>query len=300
MPGVGLVGVLVAGTTATDTLLRVDELPAPDTAERADRVLDAPGGCGANVAVALGRLGDEPDLLTAVGSDFAGSDAERRLERAGVALNHAVRAADERTARAVMTTDAEARQTIVYHEGATRRMRDLDPVAAELAHFAPGELSAYPALMAACERVTYDPGQETFYRDMEEVLAPIEHADVLLVNEHEADRIAEAHGGREALLADLEALVVTDRDGQTIHAGGQRERVTAVETDPVDPTGAGDAHSAGLLHGLATGFELADACRLGSVLAASAVEHLGAQGGLPDREQALARFERAYGRRPGS
>lgn len=289
---------LVAGTTARDTLLSVDELPGPDEAARAHRALDAPGGCGANTAYALARLGHAPTLLTAVGRGFEGSKAQRRLDEAGVALDHAVRDPERTTARAVLATDGEGRQTIFYHEGATPAMVDLEPVEAEIAHFGPGELSAYPDLMRACGTVTYDPGQETFYREMDEVLAPIEHADVLLVNRHEAERIAEAYGSREALVEALDALVVTELDGQTIHTTEGSTSVQAAPADPVDPTGAGDAHDAGVAHGLAAGWTLEEACRLGSVLAAFAVEALGAQEGLPSLEEARGRFEDAYGRPP--
>ena len=45
----------------------------------------------------------------------------------------------------------------------------------------------------------------------------------------------------------------------------------------VDPTGVGDAFRGGLLKGLATGCGLEVACRLGSVAATYALEHLGGQ-----------------------
>lgn len=289
---------LVAGTTAHDTLLRVEDLPAPDEAVRAQRTVDAPGGCGANTAYALARLGHAPTLLTALGRGFEGSRAHGRLTAAGVDLDHAVQDPERSTARAVVTTDREDRQTIVYHEGATPAMRELEPVEADVAHFGPGELSAYPDLMRACGTVTYDPGQETFYRETDEVLAPIEHADVLLVNGHEAERIADAYGSRQALVDALEGLVVTDREGQTVHTPDGTARVDGVPADPVDPTGAGDAHDAGVAHGLEAGWTLEEACRLGSVLAAFAVEELGAQENLPSLDEALSRFEQAYGRPP--
>lgn len=289
---------LVAGTTARDTLVRVTELPGPDTAERADEIADATGGCGANVAYALARLGHRPRLMSAVGGDFAGSRFEAHLEDAGVDLDALVRKQDQRTARAVVTTDASGRQAITYHEGATPAMRELSPHEAPIGHFGPGELTAYPRLMRACERVTYDPGQETFYRPLEDVLAPVEHTDVLLANEHEAERLAEAYGGLDALTRDLTAVVVTDATGQDVHTAEESARVRGVEADVVDPTGAGDAHSAGVVHGLEAGWTLETACRFGSVLAAFAVEHVGAQAGLPTLEAAIARYETAYGSTP--
>lgn len=290
---------LVAGTVARDTIVRVDSLPGRDEAERAEAIVDGPGGCGANVAHALARLGKQPSLLSAVGGDFAGSAEEARLDDVGVELDGLIRVADASTARAVLTSDSQGHQAITYQEGPTPAMSELEPEEAPIGHFAPGELTAYPPLMAACEQVTYSPGQETFYRPIEEVLAPLEHADVLLVNEHEAKVITDAAGGLDALLAEVEAVVVSDAEGQDVHTPDERLRVPGVEAEPVDTTGAGDAHAAGIVYGLSEGWPLETGCRLGSVLAAFAIEALGAQTNLPTLDEALDRYEAAYGERPG-
>lgn len=290
---------LVAGTTAWDTILRVEDLPGPDTASRASQIVDVPGGCAANTAVALARFGHEPVLLTAVGDDFAEVGLRDHLQTEGVRLDHVHQAKDRVTARAVLTTDDQGRQTIAYHEGATPAMVHLDPVQAPIGHFAPGEISAYPQLMQACQTVTYDPGQETFYRPISEVLAPIPYTDVLLVNEHEAKHIADAYGGMEPLLEDVRAIIVSDEQGQKLLRDDETVRLDGVEADPVDLTGAGDAFDAGIVHGLSEGWPLEDAARFGSVVAAFAIEDIGAQTGLPEIAEVLERFETTYGGAPG-
>lgn len=284
---------LVAGTTAFDTLARVERFPDVEEAVRAKRIASGAGGCGANVARGLARLGHEPQLLSAVGADFKGSRAERELLEEGVDLSALVRDESEPTAAAMMATDDSFQQTIIYDEGATPAMRELEPIDAELGHFAPGELTAYPDLVAHVERVVYDPGQEVFYRPIEEVAAPLEHVDVLVLNEHEADHLAEAVGGVQRLTKGLEALIITHRDGQRIHLDADTIDIEAVSAEIVDPTGAGDAHCAGLVHGLAEGWKLPKACRFGSVIAACVIEHVGAQAGLPTLEEAHERLERA-------
>lgn len=299
VPGQRCGGVLVAGTTAWDTILRVDDLPGPDTARRASTIVDVPGGCAANTAVALARFGHEPVLLSAVGGDFDEVGLREHLASAGVELGHVHHEPDAVTARAVLTTDDRGRQTIAYQEGATPSMTSLEPVGASIGHFAPGEITAYPDLMAACEAVTYDPGQETFYRAIDEVLAPVPLTDVLLVNEHEAERIAEAYGGVEPLLEDVGAILVSDEKGQRLLTEDRSLRLDAVPADPVDLTGAGDAFDAGFVHGLHEGWPLEDAACFGSVVAAFAIEALGAQEGLPTLDEAIARFEQAYGEQPG-
>lgn len=282
--------VLVVGSTAFDTLARVPRFPQADEAVKAQSIEAQPGGCGANAARALARLGHEPTLLSAVGLDFPDSPAARALDGDGVDLSQLVHARDHRTARAVMATDDQLQQAIVYDEGATPAMQRLEPVQAGLGLFSPGELRAYPPLMRAVDRVVFDPGQEVFYREAEEVLALLKHADVLVVNEHEAERLANAAGGIPALLEGLEALVVTHARGQRIHRHEGQAEVEALPADVVDPTGAGDAHCAGLTHGLAEGMDVVEASRFGSAVAACVVEHVGAQAGLPTLAEARARL----------
>jgi adenosine kinase len=63
----------------------------------------------------------------------------------------------------------------------------------------------------------------------------------------------------------------------------------------VDPTGCGDAYRAGLLHGLASGWDWLTSARLGSVVGAIKIEHAGAQNHRVDRETISRLFERTYG-----
>lgn len=290
---------LVAGTVALDLIARVPSLPTEDRTVRATQMAEHPGGCAGNVARALGRLGHEPHLVSAVGAGFRGSAYEEALVADGVDLSDLLYHEEDPTARAFLATDPKGHQQIVYHEGATPHMTEIDLVAAPIGHFAPGELSTYPRLMEHCGHVTFDPGQETFHRDIEIVWACVEAADILLVNHHEAEHLADHAGGTEALLETLEALVISDAEGQDLHTADGTTRIPGVACDDIEHTGAGDAHSAGVLHGLAQGWGLEDCCRMGSVLAAFALEHIGAQAGLPRLEAALDRFEAAYGRRPG-
>lgn len=289
---------LVAGTVAIDLIARVPHLPAEDRSVRASSMSEHPGGCGGNVARALARLGHAPHLVSAVGPGFEGSAYEAALLEEGVDLSDLHRDAERPTARAFMATDPKGHQQIVYHEGASPAMEEIELVASPIGHFAPGELAAYPHMMEMCGLVTFDPGQETFYRSRQELTACIEAADILLVNRHEAKHLAGLTGGLEGLLADLEAVVVTDPEGQDIHTTDGTERVPGCAADEVEHTGAGDAHSAGVVHGLAEGWSLAEACRMGSVLAAFALEATGAQEGLPTLEAALERYQAAYGTRP--
>jgi sugar/nucleoside kinase (ribokinase family) len=304
--------VLVAGTVAFDLVGRLPELPEPERAVRLSHLVQRHGGCGGNVAMGLARLGHRPRLVASVGPDFAGSPYERALRDAGVDLSHLVRDGERGTARAIMVSDPEGRQLILYDEGAMPATVEAKPVRANIGMFSPGEFRAYPKLMDACDVSVFDPGQEMNHRPMAETLACVERADIVICNRAEADRIVPAAGGLAALTARLTAFIVTDREGQTIHTsagaragagarGGEGEgkgkatlRSPAAPAEMVDPTGAGDAFRAGFIHGLASGWDLPRCCRFGSVIAAFVVEKEGAQDGLPTLPEAREREQRAF------
>ncbi len=66
----------------------------------------------------------------------------------------------------------------------------------------------------------------------------------------------------------------------------------------VDPTGAGDAHRAGLLLGLARGLDVPAAARLGAVSASFAIECMGTQEHSFSPSDFVQRYEAVFGSMP--
>ena len=63
----------------------------------------------------------------------------------------------------------------------------------------------------------------------------------------------------------------------------------------VDPTGCGDAYRAGLLYGIAHGWDWPSTGRLGAVMGAIKIAQRGAQNHSPSREEIEARVDRSAG-----
>ena len=79
-------------------------------------------------------------------------------------------------------------------------------------------------------------------------------------------------------------------------AGAGETTVPAVPPHSiVDPTGVGDAFRGGLLKGLAAGWSLEVACRVGSVAATYALEHLGGQSHAYTWDEFRARYATHFG-----
>lgn len=109
------------------------------------------------------------------------------------------------------------------------------------------------------------------------------HVDVLLCNDREAaalfgDGDLDVIARKAPDLAPLTAVTLSEKGSLLIPRDGAPVRVAAVKPERlVDTTGAGDAYAAGLLLGLAKGFDLARAGALGSLAAAEVISHFGAR-----------------------
>jgi ribokinase len=285
------------GTVALDTLALVDRLPARNETVLVREMRDDFGGCAGNVAAALATLGLRPHLASAVGRDFLKSDYGQRLRRLGVDVQ-GLHFSDLPTARAFLFTGPHGAQQIYYSPGASPEMAQCPPFKAGIAHFAAGEIAAYPPFMERCERVTFDPGQETFHRDPEDIRRCLPHVDYLFVNEHELRHLVKALDlGVERMLKEGPGVIVESKGprGQVLHTRDQRIASPPAKARVVEPSGAGDAHRAGFLYGLARGYKLEVCAQLGSVMASFALEAVGAQTNLPTEERLKERYQREFG-----
>src|SRR3546814_5932912 len=106
----------------------------------------------------------------------------------------------------------------------------------------------------------------------------IELADYLAVNDYEAQLMQDKTGlTLEQLAGHVKALIVTlGANGSAIYAGGQRFDIPCVKAQEiVDPTGCGDAYRAGLLYGIARGWDWPACGRLAAVMGSIKIGKIG-------------------------
>ena len=133
----------------------------------------------------------------------------------------------------------------------------------------------------------FDPGQGLPMFSGDELLAMIDAASYLAVNDYEGRMLEEKTGRRLAELARMvDALFVTKgAAGSTLLTAGQHYEIPSVKpTEVVDPTGCGDAYRAGLLYGIVHGWDWPTTGRLGSVMGAIKIAHRGGQNHAPARQ----------------
>ncbi|SFN84892.1 adenosine kinase [Formivibrio citricus] len=262
------------------------------------------GGCAGNIAYSFRLLGGDPLIMATVGSDFA--PYATRLDDLGIKRDYIRELPEHFTGQAFITTDLDDNQITAFHPGAMsfahfNQVADVK-VPVQLAIVTPdgkqGMQDHCEQLAAAGIPFIFDPGQGLPMFSGEELLHLIKLADYLTVNDYEAQLILSRTGlTLEQLAAEVKALIVTrGGDGASIYADGVCHEIPVVKVDEiVDPTGCGDTYRAGLLYGMAQGWDWPTTGRLASLLGAIKIGCRGGQNHAFTREELQAQYQAAFG-----
>jgi adenosine kinase len=261
------------------------------------------GGCAGNIAYNLKMLGSEPLVMGAVGDDSP--PYLERLKRLGIKLDSVRRVPGTLTAQAFITTDLDDNQITAFHPGAmnhsheNRITRDLG---VKLAIVAPdgkeGMLRHARELADLGIPFMFDPGQGLPMFSGEELLAFVAQASYLALNDYEGRMLEERSGRKlEELAPKLKALILTrGAEGSIIYADGKRFDIPCAKAAAVvDPTGCGDAYRAGLLYGIASGFDWQKTGRLASLMGAIKVASRGGQNHSAGRDEIRRLYRQNFG-----
>jgi adenosine kinase len=261
------------------------------------------GGTGGNIVYNLRLLGEAPLVMATVGQDF--DPYAQRLKALGLDTRHVRRIEDQYTAQAFITTDIDDNQITAFHPGAmsfSHQNRIGDAAGVKVGIVSPdgrqGMVEHCRDFAAARIPFIFDPGQGMPMFSGEELLAMSEGAAAITVNDYEA-RIFEQKTGQpiRSLVGAGRVVVVTrGGEGSTVHTAEADLEVPAVKAEGlVDPTGCGDAYRAGLLYGMARGWDWRRAAQLASVMGSIKIAHRGGQNHQPSREHIASTLGKAFG-----
>jgi ribokinase len=287
--------ITVVGSINLDLIATVERLPAPGETVRSGGYSTAPGGKGANQALAAARAGGKVRMIGAVGKDGFAADALTCLKDGKVQLS-GVREAAAATGVALIFVDAKGENVIVVAPGANDTVLPGDLAKA---HFAKGEVvllqheiplaTVEAALAAAAEAGAVSVLNTAPFRAEAAKLLPM--ADYVVSNETEFDLYSDAlklSGDDRA--ARMRAFV--ERTGRTIIVTLGSEGVVAASPEgdlavpalkiaPVDTVGAGDTFCGYFGAGLAAGLPLEQALRRAAAAGSLACLKPGAQPAIP-------------------
>lgn len=293
--------VIVFGSINMDLVIQAPRLPVPGETLIGDNFFTAPGGKGANQAVAIARLEVPTQLVGRVGGDRFGTELLNSLKIAGVQTEQVLVDQAAGSGVAMITVDAASENQIIIIPGANGRVNETD--VQRLRTVLPGAiallvqfelpmsavLAAVQAARQANVPVILDPAPARL-EVPNELYGLI---DIITPNEVEAGQLVgfPVHGLESATAAAAillkrgvkTAIIKLGAQGVVCATAEETFFVPAFPITAVDTVAAGDAFNGGLAAALAQRLGLRQAVVWGSAAGALTATKAGAQPALPNR-----------------
>ena len=288
--------ITIVGSINMDIVVQMDTFPKQGETILGKLFTTVPGGKGANQAVAAARLGSEVQMIGAVGEDSFGKELRQNLNEENV---------NTRFVQSTQTSTGIA--NILLYENDNRIIVvpganfDVTPQVVENARSVieqskmvvmqleiPVETIEYT--LKLCHElnvpVLFNPAPAANFH-----IEWMPYITYLTPNETECARLF-GDDLEIALETYPNQLIVTlGADGARYFDGEKHVHVTGYKTNAVDTTGAGDTFNGAFAYAVTTGQTIEEAVSFANFAASLSVEKFGAQGGMPNLEEVLARKE---------
>jgi len=261
---------------------------------------EAPGGCAANEAQGLSRLGIEVACYCRVGNDLEGQWVKENLEKEKVDTSFIQTDGKYKTDLSfILVNEKDGDRTIFFNRDANEKLEIKDDIEAEYVFTSAlngdwqGNMDKIVAQAKAKNiKLVVSPGQANLKGGREKIVEFVKNAEILICNRDEAIEII--GGGSDEIkrffteLGNLgpKIIVITDgKNGAYAGSGTEIFFAPALQEKPVDLTGAGDAFGAAFLAAIIKGKNIGEALKWGIANGGSVVKFYGAQKGLLNEDQ---------------
>lgn len=284
--------IVVIGSASIDLTVISDKRPQAGETVIGQNLVLSPGGKGANQAVAAARLGAEVAFVGAVGKDSYGNQILDNLKHNQVNTQyvHQLENITSGTAHIIL---AEGDNSIVVVPAANMQLTPaMIDAALDIIRTADIIMVQQEIPIVVIEHVSkicHNLGVKLLLNPapIREIPASvINAASYITPNEHEAAALFPGLSLEAALAKNPHKLIVTQgKNGALYHDGTQQTLVSGFKVSAVDTTGAGDTFNAAFAVAIAEGNSFAASIKFANAAAALSVQKLGAQGGMPQREE---------------
>jgi sulfofructose kinase len=290
----GMTTILLAGVAVIDFVFRLDTMPRAAEKYRATDAAISGGGCAANAAVAIARLGGRACLAARLGADPVGDMIVSGLEGEGVDCSLAKRFDDCRSSFSSVYVDAVGERQIVNFRDPslsfdaswlTERLPDAFDAALADTRWPQGAA----ALLLAARRKTR-PGvldAEAPIAEAKEAMAAASHIAFSMQGLRDYSGRDDVEWGLRKVVDETGAWAcVTDGSkGVTFLSGKTLGHVPAFAVESVDTLGAGDVWHGAFALGLGEGMQEIAAIRFANAVAAMKCTRFGGRAGIPRRPE---------------
>jgi ribokinase len=304
--------IAVVGSIMTDLITYVTRMPEPGETLDAPRFAMAPGGKGANQAVAAALLGSPVVFVACVGDDAFGAAARANLTSLGIATEHVRTVAGAASGVAPILVEPSGENRILIVRGANDALTPEDVARADAALRTCSTLvlqletpleTVYAAIQRGVSlglRVVLNPAPAVGNLDIERLrgiayLIPNQSELSLLSGLPVATRDEVVAAARSLIARGIERIVVTlGADGALLVEAKETLHVPGVAVEAIDTTGAGDAFIGSFVHHLTSGHTTRIALERAVRYAADSVTKPGTQRSYATRAAFEALLESAH------
>lgn len=250
-----------------------------------DRVEESFGGTAGNIAYNLSLFGQSTTLLGLAGYDFA--KYKRWLKKHKIDISYVKQDKKISMSSAYIMTDKSDNQITGFFSGpvdsdyckVVKKIKN--PHLAIVAPDYRPRMLAYTKLYRKLGiDYIFDPGQQITTLNAKDLKSCINGAKILIGNDYEIKLMTKILGKSLNDLKKMVFLLVVTQGakGSTMYVDNDKISIPPAKVKKiVDPTGAGDAYRAGLIHGLVNNKSLETSGRIASIISAYAVENQGTQ-----------------------
>ena len=296
--------IVVVGSTMIDMIAYSKKVPGPGETVIGDSFSLGFGGKGANQAVMASRMGAKVYMVNTLGDDVFGDTTLNNFKEQGIDATYVARVSGA-SGVAPIWVEPNGTNRIICVPGANNSMTAAQAESAisalSKAKVVIGQLEIPQTVTIAAFRKAREFGITTILNPAP--FAPLSAelvalSDWIIPNEtefaglnpdgnlpeddEEILKVAKALGCRFVVTLGEKGAAFTDKDHSKV------VRVTAPKVNAIDTTGAGDSFVGSFAFGLATGFEIEKAVKLGCACASDSVTKLGTQSSYPSKEAAAS------------
>src|SRR5277367_5551471 len=268
--------VLCIGQLVADVVVRpVDALPVPGRTNLVQDLQVCSGGCAANTAAVLAKLGADVRLAALIGQDVLGDAALADLKQPGLSLDAVMRDSANPTSAVIVLISSTSERSFIYRGGgnellSNRHLPDAVLKSASIIHVGGAlkmlhldleELFTRAKSFGAITSLDTDWDPNGLW--MKRLWGALPKTDYLITNEEEAAMLAGKEEPRQAareLLARGAGTVIIKRGekGSILFSSATEIELPAYRVEVRDTTCAGDSFVAGFLLGVSRGAPLAE------------------------------------------